>query len=209
MAFARVRLLVAVVAGLAVGAAVGVGWLWPAGILAGWSTTAGVFFVWTIAAIWRCDADATAALATREDTGRALADLLLVSAATASIAAIALGLRKASKASGSTEGVLMALAGLTVVLSWFTVHTVYILRYARTYYSDAPGGVEFNERDGPDYHDFAYLALTIGMTFQVSDTNLTSKPIRRLATRHALMSYLFGAVVLATAINVFATLINK
>ena len=72
----------------------------------------------------------------------------------------------------------------------------------------APGAVDFNEKDPPAYLDFAYLAFTIGMTFQVSDTNLTTKAIRRIALRHALMSYLFGAVIVALMINVVASLLS-
>src|SRR5262249_3328367 len=83
-----------------------------------------------------------------------------------------------------------------------------MLRYARGYYSEPPGGIEFNESEPPTYLDFAYLSFTMGMTFQVSDTNITSKPIRRIALHHALLSYLFGAVLLAIIINVVATLLN-
>jgi uncharacterized membrane protein len=97
---------------------------------------------------------------------------------------------------------------LSVALSWAMVHTVFTLRYARTYYSKSQGGIDFNESDPPTYLDFAYLSLTIGMTFQVSDTNLTSKPIRRIALAHAAFSYLFGAVIVALVINVVASLLH-
>jgi uncharacterized membrane protein len=85
------------------------------------------------------------------------------------------------------------------------VHTVFTLRYARLYYTPPAGGIDFNEADPPGYVDFAYLAFTLGMTFQVSDTDLTAKPVRHLALRHALISYLFGAVILGLAINVVAS----
>ena len=95
-----------------------------------------------------------------------------------------------------------------MALSWIMVHTVFTLRYARSYYSNPRGGIDFNESDLPTYLDFAYLALTIGMTFQVSDTNLTSKSIRRIALAHAALSYLFGAVMVALVINVVASLLQ-
>ena len=81
-------------------------------------------------------------------------------------------------------------------LSWAAVHTVFTLRYAQLFYRGGGNGsgIDFNEDDPPDYRDFAYLALTIGMTFQVSDTDLGSKAIRRTALRHALISWIFGAV---------------
>jgi Protein of unknown function (DUF1345) len=88
------------------------------------------------------------------------------------------------------------------------VHTVFTLRYARAFYAQPQGGIDFNEGDPPTYLDFAYLALTIGMTFQVSDTNLTSKGIRRIALVHAMFSYLFGVVIVGLVINVVASLLH-
>ena len=81
-----------------------------------------------------------------------------------------------------------------------------MLRYARLYYEGEDGGVDFHQDGKPRYSDFAYLAFTIGMTFQVSDTELTAKVMRRTAIRHALLSYLFGAVIIATMINLIAGL---
>ena len=76
------------------------------------------------------------------------------------------------------------------------------------YYGDPIGGIDFNDEEPPSYRDFAYVAFTIGMTFQVSDTSLTSKPMRRLALRHALLSFVFGAVILALTINSVASLLQ-
>jgi uncharacterized membrane protein len=67
-------------------------------------------------------------------------------------------------------------------------------------------GIDFNQHDDPDYHDFAYLAFTIGMTYQVSDTDLTTRAVRRTALRHALLSYVFGTAIIAVTINVVAGL---
>ena len=103
---------------------------------------------------------------------------------------------------------LIALGVASVAMSWATVHTVFMLRYARAYFHKPQGGVDFNEDDPPTYLDFAYLAVTIGMTFQVSDTDLTTKSVRRIATSHALLSYLFGAVIVALTINVVASLLQ-
>jgi uncharacterized membrane protein len=86
------------------------------------------------------------------------------------------------------------------------VHTLFTLRYAELYYTGPDGGVDFNEGNPPRYVDFAYLAFTIGMTFQVSDTDIRAYPIRATALRHALLSYLFGAVVLASTVNLLAGL---
>jgi uncharacterized membrane protein len=95
---------------------------------------------------------------------------------------------------------------LSVAASWFTVHTVFMLRYALLYYAAPEGGIDFKMAERPSYRDFAYVSLTLGMTFQVSDTDLHSTQMRATALRHALLSYLFGAVILAVAINLVAGL---
>lgn len=86
------------------------------------------------------------------------------------------------------------------------MHTVLTLRYALLYYTGRHGGIDFNQSGDPAYVDFGYLAFTLGMNYQVSDTDLQNRPIRATALRHALLSYLLGAVVLATVINLVAGL---
>ena len=93
-----------------------------------------------------------------------------------------------------------------MALSWLLVHTVFTLRYALLYYTGRDGGIDFNQSAPPCYSDFAYLAFTLGMTFQVSDTDLKTPNIRRTALRQALLSYLFGAVILAATVNLIAGL---
>jgi uncharacterized membrane protein len=93
-----------------------------------------------------------------------------------------------------------------VFVSWTLVHTVFTLKYARLYYSGQVGGIDFNQDDAPQYSDFAYLAFTIGMTFQVSDTNIESKQIRRTALRRAWFSFPLGAVIIAASINLVSGL---
>ena len=115
-------------------------------------------------------------------------------------------------AAGTTHGFIKSaittLVVVSVVLSWAAVHVVFTLRYARLYYAQG-GGIDFHADTLPDFRDFLYVALTIGMTFQVSDTDLNAKLIRMTALRHALLSYLFGVVVVSTTINVIATLLTK
>jgi uncharacterized membrane protein len=89
------------------------------------------------------------------------------------------------------------------------VHTVFTLRYARLYYLNGSGGIDFNQDDEPAYAEFAYLAFTIGMTYQVSDTDLKTRAIRSTALRQALLSFVLGAVILATTINLIAGLSNN
>jgi uncharacterized membrane protein len=116
---------------------------------------------------------------------------------------------KANSSSDAMEIVLRGTGVLTIALSWGVVHTVFALRYARLYYSEPVGGIDFKTKtEQPDYRDFAYVAFTIGMTFQVSDTDVTAHKIRRTVLRHALLSFFFGAVILATTVNVIASLLN-
>lgn len=112
-------------------------------------------------------------------------------------------------ASGAGQDARVALALVSIVASWAVVHTVYALRYAAMYYTGPDGGVDLNQRDAPAYADFLYVSLTIGMTFQVSDTELQSTAVRRLAIAHALLSYVFGAGVVATTDDLVASLTTK
>ena len=89
------------------------------------------------------------------------------------------------------------------------VTTEMTLRYASLYYRNQPGGVDFNGTSQPDYRDFAYTAFTIGMTYQVSDTTVTQKRLRRVVVRHAILSFVFGTTIIAVAINAVANLVNQ
>ena len=151
------------------------------------------------------DAAATRAHAAREDSGRAVADIVILAAALAGLGAVVLFLLGGSK-SGAGKDIQAAISVAGVAAAWATVHTLFATRYARLYYQTSPGGVDFNEDDPPRYSDFAYLAFTIGMTYQVSDTNLKTKQIRATALRHALLSYLLGVGIIAVTINLVAGL---
>jgi uncharacterized membrane protein len=203
------RLLLGVGVGVAVLViALVVGGGWTVALSAGWAAAALFSFASTWIRIGSMDADETAAHAQAEDYSRPIADLIVLGASVASLVSVGFALVEARHSSGTGKGMLIALAVAVVALSWLAVHFVYAVRYGDVYYGDPVGGIEFNERDRPDYRDFAYFALTIGMTFQVSDTTITDKSVRRLVTRHALLSYLFGAVIVALAINTVASLLQ-
>ena len=181
---------------------------WEVTVLGGWIVAACAFAAWTWTRVWRCDGAQTSARALREDSSRAAAHLLVIGASVVSLVGVGVTLAEASGTSGARRIVLTAAAVLTVAASWLLVQTIFTLRYAHTFYTEPVGGIDFNTRDeAPDYHDFAYLAFTIGMTFQVADTNLTTNQMRRLVLRHSLLAYLFGAVILAMTINVAASFI--
>jgi len=202
------RVTVAMLGGAVAGAVISLVTVPSAAILAGWDVAVVIYLVWVWIAVWRLDPGTTARLAKREDPSTAVADLVVVGAGTAMLGAVGFALAKAGQDTGGMKAFLVTLGLLSVVLSWAVVHTVFALLYARAYYSEPPGGIEFNEEEPPTYTDFAYFAFTVGMTFQVADTNITSKAVRRITLRHALLSYLFGAVLLGLVINVVATLLK-
>jgi uncharacterized membrane protein len=206
MALTGTRLFTA--AGLALVAALITVWFaaWPFALVAGWAVAAANFTGWAWIAIWPMDAASTRTHATREDPSRTATDLLLLAATVVSLIDVGYVLVRASHSHGSARVWLAGLAVMSVALSWLVVHTLFTLRYARVYYSGTPGGIDFNQSDPPCYSDFAYLAMSIGMTYQVSDTDLTSHAIRATALRHALLSFLFGSVILGTTINLIVSL---
>jgi uncharacterized membrane protein len=179
-----------------------------ASILLGWDVAVLIYLAWTWGAVQGLDPEVTAQLANREDPSTPVADLVVIGAGTAMLAAVGFALAKAGEATGGMKAYLVTLGLVSVVLSWAVVHTVFALKYARAYYSDPAGGIAFNEDEPPNYIDFAYYAFTIGMTFQVADTNITSRAVRRTTLHHALLSYLFGSVLLGLVINVVATLLK-
>jgi uncharacterized membrane protein len=201
----RLRVVVAGTAGVVVAVLTGTAMGWRYAAAVGWTVAAAVFTVWTWWVIGRMGPQETEAHATRDDPARLLTDLITLAACVASLAGVVY-LLGAGSAGGPTEALAAAVGIASVVGAWLVVHTVYTTRYAFLYYSGDRGGIDFNQTEPPAYVDFAYLAFTLGMTYQVSDTELQTRPIRATALRHALLSYLLGAVVLATVINLVAGL---
>jgi uncharacterized membrane protein len=207
-ALASTRVGVAVAAGACAGLLASLPGSWQIGMLVGWDVAAGVYLAWTWRTIWRRDPAATARLALREDPGRATADALLLVASVASVLAVGLAITAGRVGTSLERDLRAALAVVSVFLSWTVVQTVFTSHYARLYYGHPTGGIDFNQEAPPGYADFAYLAFTVGMTYQVSDTELQTAALRAAALRQALLSYLLGAVILATTINLVAGLLR-
>ena len=202
-----------VIAGVSAGAAAAavaavIGASWSVAALCASDVAATVFIVWVWATVEGADATATARMARAEDASRAASEAVLIAAGVASLVAVGFTLAQAHHTQTPGRGLLTALAFVSVALAWTSVHTVYLLRYARLYYTPPDGGIDFHGEE-PAYLDFAYLALTIGMTFQVSDTDLMHKPVRRTALHHALLSYLFGTVIVAITVSSVAALLGQ
>jgi uncharacterized membrane protein len=204
-----VRIGVAATVGVAAAILVGLTAGWPYAPATGWICAAVVYLTWTWLMVGRLGSNQTRVHATRyrdDDSTPWILDLAVLVASVASLGGVGYLL-----VAGTIGDVAAAIVGaLSVVAAWLTVHTVYMLRYARLFYGgDEPGGIDFHEGDDyrPDYGDFAYLAFTLGMTYQVSDTDLVDRPVRMAALRHALLSFLFGAIILAITINLVASLL--
>lgn len=173
-------------------------------VLLGWAVAAGGLLVWVWRISWPRGPEGTKRLAEEEGRTR-VTDTVVLVAAVVSLAAVVEGLVR----SGSRDAVGVAtvvLGVLVVILSWALVNTVFALKYARRYYSGGDGGIEFGQEEPPAYSDFAYVAFTVGMSFAVADTQVADTSNRKVALGHALLSYLFGTVVIAVAVNLVTNL---
>jgi len=156
--------------------------------------------------MFRCDHSHIRRNAILQDDGRFLILLVTALGAFASIAAIVFELGASKR--GASE---LTLAVATIVLSWAAVHTTFALHYAHDYYRGAkPGGLQFpsgDKNDPADYWDFVYFSFVIGMTAQVSDVGITDKTIRRTATAHGIVSFVFNTALVALMVNIAASAI--
>jgi uncharacterized membrane protein len=199
------RLVVAAVIGIVVGVIAALPLGWQFGPVVTWLVASVLYLTWTWLAIGRMDAATTKRRATREDPTVGASHLILLLASVASLGGVALLL----VASNRNQDLLAALLGvLSVAASWVTVHTVYTLGYAALYYSGREGGIDFNQKEPPAYLDFAYVGFTLGMTYQVSDTTISDSRIRAMVLRQALISYLLGAIVIATTVNLVIAILG-
>jgi uncharacterized membrane protein len=140
-----------------------------------------------------------------EDEGRNAILVLSAAAALASLGAILVEL--GSSAGSARPPVHLALATLTIVLSWAFTHTIFALHYAHEFYSEdggPRGGLQFPGGEDPDYWDFVYFSFVIGMTSQVSDVAISSKPIRRTVAAHGVISFVFNVALLSLTVNIAA-----
>jgi uncharacterized membrane protein len=192
------RLAVAVGAGVVVGVVAGLLSDVSIGVLAGIAGTETIFVVAGWATLWSMDADATRRNTRREDFRPVAEEILVVAIALCGLVAIVVLLLLGDSAGGAA----IALAG--VFMAWAALHLMYATRYAHLYYLTAAGGIDFNSDDPPAYRDFLYFSYNLGMTYQVSDTGVSSQTIRAVVLRHSLLSYVFGTSVLATTINLVA-----
>jgi uncharacterized membrane protein len=215
------RSAVAAVIGVAAAVVTGLLGDWTYAPAVGFDTAGALFLVTTWLSVGRMDPAATAEHATREDPTRRVTRLIILAAAVASLAGV--GTLLLGTTSGTTSGANRAGAAVlglgSVAIAWLVVHSLFTLHYAELYYGpgggdpDQPGagprgGIDFALDTPPQYSDFAYLAFTVGMTYQLSDTPLTTRVLRMSVLRHALLSYLFGSLILGASVNLIVSLAN-
>ena len=198
---ARSRLFAAVAIGLVTLALLPQGLRWSSRALIAWDVTAALYLVAAYTRIWRADVSHIRRHAIEADDGRIAILVLAAGAALASLVAI---LAEIGEATRGTPQILLAIG--TIALSWAMVHTSFALHYAHDYYRPrTPGGLKFPGEDKPDYWDFVYLSFVIGMTAQVSDVAITNRGIRRTATAHGIVSFVFNTALLALMVNIAAS----
>jgi uncharacterized membrane protein len=178
---------------------------WVAGLLVGWDCVALAYTARLAVVLRRWDAERTRSRAVSTDLDRFTADVALLATAVMSLVAVGALLTRNSPDTAA-NALRIGLSLVSVAASWAMVHTLFTLRYAALYYDAPEGGIDFHQPARPAYRDFAYFAFTIGMSYAVSDTDVGSSVIRRAVLRHALLSYVFGTGILATTINLVASL---
>ncbi|CAM5297190.1 hypothetical protein GCM10010222_49750 [Streptomyces tanashiensis] len=200
------RLAGAALVGAATGAAVAAATDVPLGVLAGIATAETLFVITGWLVLWPMDAATTHRNVRREEFRPVVEELLVVSASLCGLVAIVVlllvGNTDLSHAAAAT-----ALCG--VFMAWAALHLTYAARYAYLYYALKPGGgIDFNSPLPPKYSDFLYFSFNLGMTYQVSDTNVSSPTVRSVVLRHCVLSYVFGASILATTINLVTGIVT-
>lgn len=172
-------------------------------LLVAWDTFIGIYIALAFLTVFSCGIDDIRRQAARQDDGRFFILVMTGLGAFASIAAIVMEL-----AIKPQQAPQLVLAVITIVLSWAAIHTTFALHYAHDYYRGAEaGGLAFPGDDQPDYWDFVYFSFVIGMTAQVSDVGVTDKIIRRTATAHGVISFIFNTALVALMVNIAASAI--
>lgn len=174
--------------------------------LTGWIAAASLALLWVWRISWPQNAQGTKRLAEAESRSHSTDLPVLIGSAT-SIGGVLLALIQSEDSQNHAVGVALAiLSVVATLLAWALVNTVFALKYARHYYLNDDSGIDFKQEQAPAYSDFAYLAFTVGMSYAVSDTEPTTTAIRKTALGHALLSYGFGTIIIAVAINVITSL---
>jgi uncharacterized membrane protein len=180
-------------------------WRWSTRLLFGWDIAIAIYLVVAFATMAGADTAHIRRRSVLMDEGRIVILMLTAGAALASLAAIVVELGEKDTSHNPRH---LALSIVTLALSWALIHTIFALHYAHEFYAEKRyenGGLAFPGKDEPDYWDFMYFSLVIGMTSQVSDVAVTAKAIRRIVSAHGVVSFVFNAALLALTVNIAAS----
>lgn len=172
-------------------------------VLAGWAALALTFVVSMVWTLWPLGPQQTASRARREEPSRTLTHTVALVAAVLSLVGVLIVIASGNQEDRIASIVVAVLAALS---SWAMIHVLYALHYARLYYGDPKGGIDYHQQEDPQYSDFFYTGFAVGMSYAISDTDLASSTMRRSAFAHSLLAYVFGAMILAALINLIAGL---
>ena len=205
------KLVIALVIGIAVVLLAPFPMRLPTRFLFSWDVGVASYLVLMHIALWRASVPQIRKRASEQDEGAYVILALSIAATLASMGAIVIELGGSKQAPQGEATLHVLLAMTTIVLSWLFMHTIFSLHYAHEYYGEGRdrqiGGLDFPGDEEPDYRDFLYFSLVIGMTSQTSDVNITSKIIRRMAALHGCLSFFFNLTVLALTVNMISNLI--
>jgi uncharacterized membrane protein len=212
---AHPRLIVGIVAGIAVSVALPDAYAFALRILIGWDAAVWIYLLAVWALMVRAGPDRVRAIAEREDESAEVVLIVICIAAVASLAAIVYELASANASAGDARFLHYAFTVLTLLGSWCLVGTMFALHYARMYYAAIPAPtvlapLQFPDRiTDPDYFDFLYLSFTIAVAAQTSDIAITSRGMRKVVLAQSVLGFLFNAAILGLSINIAAGLMGS
>lgn len=179
-------------------------------LLLAWDAAASVYVLTTWTLFLRADEAKVRSRAAQEDEGVPVLLLIVLAAIAASLWAVVDAMIAAKSVAGDAKSLVTACAGVTLVLSWLVLQSAFVLHYAHRHFGDGSGkpGIEFPGEQPSGYMDFAYLAFSVGATFQVSDNSILTSKLRRLVTAHAAAAYFYNTAILALGINIIASLVG-
>lgn len=179
-------------------------------LLLGWDAAAGVYLLTTWALFLRADEAEVRSRAADEDEGVPVLMLIILAAIAASLWAVVDAMTAAKHSASGVKAFVATCAGATLVLSWLVLQSVFVLHYAHRNFGDGKSkqGIGFPGEPPTSYMDFAYLAFSVGATFQVSDNNILTSKLRKLVTAHAATAYFYNTAILALGINIIASLVG-
>jgi uncharacterized membrane protein len=177
-------------------------------LLVAWDCATGLYLIMALVMMARSNIDRIRYRAALQDEGQMVILVLTIITALVSLAGIVAQMATAKGLKGHDEWQHVALAGLTVLLSWTFTHTMFAIHYAHEYYvgpeNELTRGLEFPGNEEPDYWDFVYYSFIIGTACATADVNVTSKNMRKVTTLHCVVAFFFNTTILALTVNIGA-----